>query len=82
MTSSSSPITVEAVRSRLEAQGVHEVDFLLSVGCANSLANYPPWALRVAEIQNINSFYTDRLSRHQFINLLRSFAFRDRRMGR
>ncbi|KAI6242248.1 Ditrans,polycis-polyprenyl diphosphate synthase ((2E,6E)-farnesyldiphosphate specific) [Aphelenchoides fujianensis] len=75
-------ITVEAVRRQLELQGVYEVDFLVTVGCTNTMRDFPPWALRVAEICPLAGFAErDRLRPGEFHALLSAFSKRERRLG-
>ncbi|KAI6180555.1 Ditrans,polycis-polyprenyl diphosphate synthase ((2E,6E)-farnesyldiphosphate specific) [Aphelenchoides besseyi] len=75
-------ITVDEIRRQLEIQGIYEVDFLLTIGCANTLHDFPPWSLRVAEIcsmERLNS--TDRLRADEFRLILADFTKRERRLG-
>ncbi|CAD5212833.1 unnamed protein product [Bursaphelenchus okinawaensis] len=81
LTHSREPVTVARVTSKLATKGVHEVDFLLAVGCANNLDGFPAWSLRVAEIQQMK-FWSDRLTESSYRSILASFSCRDRRLGR
>jgi len=79
---SDTPITTAQITRSLKTQGIHEVDFLVAVGCANTLHGFPSWTLRVAEIHMLDRFKRrDRLSSDEFCSLLRAFSMRDRRLG-
>jgi undecaprenyl pyrophosphate synthase len=77
------PITVDDVRERLQTKHIHEVDFLVTIGCSNTTRDYPPWALRLAEIYHIDQLSSgkENLTEREFNSMLSSFACRDRRMG-
>ncbi|KAI6183414.1 Ditrans,polycis-polyprenyl diphosphate synthase ((2E,6E)-farnesyldiphosphate specific) [Aphelenchoides bicaudatus] len=77
------PITSGVVRERLQTSNIHEVDFLVTIGCSNTTSDYPPWALRLAEIYHIDQLDSGKesLREREFNTMLSSFSNRDRRMG-
>ena len=76
------PITADTIHERLQSKNIYEVDFLVTVGCSNTTRDYPPWALRLAEIYHVDQLESrENLNEREFNSMLRSFARRDRRMG-
>jgi len=79
---SSEKITSKLVQRRLDENNVYEVDFLVTIGCANTLQDFPPWSLRLAEILHLDRLeQRDRLAEREFNYMLHVFSSRDRRMG-
>ena len=75
-------ITIERVQRRLGQRGIHDVDFLVTVGDRSALFGFPPWALRAAEIFAAKNLASQSFLRDdEFRALLEAYSQRDRRLG-
>jgi undecaprenyl pyrophosphate synthase len=76
----SEDVTVQLIGDSLRRLSVSEPELLLIFGAVDSLAGYPPWALRVTEFVSMPN--RRQMTEFEFVECLEQLSGRDQRFGR